>query len=129
MYSFVYFLISAPYHDQLLQCLFEGAHGIHFTKKARFLSTSKRFILFAIVRDRYLLFARILLPLVIVNVFLLESYRMTRKYFVFVFSNFSSEQWLVFYGIFRLHVTCTIKTQENYELQILHCIATFCPSD
>ena len=45
----------------------------------------------SIVRDRYLLFARILLPLVIVNVFLLESYRMTRKYFVFVFSNFPSE--------------------------------------
>ena len=65
-----------------------SAHGIHFTKKARFLSTSNKDYF---VRDRYLLFARILLPLVIVNVLLSESYRMTRKYFVFVFSNFSSE--------------------------------------
>ena len=30
-------------------CLFEGAHGIHFTKKARFLNTSKKDYF---VRDR-----------------------------------------------------------------------------
>ena len=104
-------------------CLFEGAHGIHCTKTARFLRTSDKDYF---VRDRNLLWAYLLFSSTS-SFFLLDSYRMTRKYLFFEFNNFFSDQWLVFYGIFRLHVTCTIKTQQNYELQILHAIyiATF----
>ena len=100
-----------------------GTHGIHCTKTARFLRTSNKDYF---VRDRKLLWAYLLFSSTS-SFFLLDSYRMTRKYFFFEFNNFFSDQWPVFYGIFRLHVTCTIKTQQNYELQILHAIymATF----
>ena len=42
---------------------------------------------------------------------------MTRKYLFFEFNNFFSDQWLVLYRIFRLHVTCTIKDRKtmNYK--------------
>ena len=100
-----------------------GTHGIHCTKTARFLRTSNKDYF---VRDRKLLWAYLLFSSTS-SFFLLDSYRMTRKYLFFEFNNFFSDQWPVFYGIFRLHVTCTIKTQQNYELQILHAIymATF----
>lgn len=94
-------------------CLFEGAHGIHCTKTARFLRTSNKDYF---VRDSNLLCAYLLFSST-PSFFLLDPYRMTRKYLFFEFNNFFSDQWLVLYRIFCLQVTCTIKGRKtmNYK--------------